>query len=437
MSMREPCFLTAAEAARLIREGNLTCEALVRSCLDRIAARDSVIKAWLHVDPAHALAQAREIDKRPPAGPMHGLAFGVKDVIDTHDLPTTQNSPLYQGHRPAKDAACVGVVRHSGAVILGKTDTVEFAGGGRKAATRNPHNLAHTPGGTSSGSAAAVADFQVHYAFGTQTSGSHIRPASFNGIYGMKPTWGVVSREGVKQLSVMLDTVGWYGRSAEDLAMVAEAFRLPGLSGSKPSTVKGLRVGLCQTPRWSKIEPGGEKALKAAVERLEKAGAVIEELRLPETFAGLYDAQDIILQGEAGAAFLPDYLASQDRLHAEFRDKVENKTGVTPKAMAEAYDLAGACRPAFDRIAANFDAVLTPSAPGEAPEGLGWTGDWVFNVIWTLLHVPCIAIPCTVGPKGLPVGIQIVGPRFGDGQLLRVAAAVAPAIDAEGRSRTP
>jgi Asp-tRNA(Asn)/Glu-tRNA(Gln) amidotransferase A subunit family amidase len=253
----------------------------------------------------------------------------------------------------------------------------------------------------------------------------------------MKPTWGVVSREGVKQLSVMLDTVGWYGRSAEDLAMVAEAFRLRGLFGSKPATVKGLRVALCQTPRWNKIETGGEKALKAAAERLEKAGAVVKELRLPETFAGLYDAQDTILQGEAAAAFLPDYLASRDRLHVEFRDKVENKTGVTPKSLAEAYDLAGACRPAFDRIAANFDAVLTPSAPGEAPEGLGWTGDWVFNVMWTLLHVPCIAIPCTAGPKGLPVGIQIVGPRFGDGHLLSVAAAIAPAIDAEDRPRGP
>lgn len=436
MSMREPCFLTAAQAMRLIRDGSLTCEALVRSCLDRIATRDPIIKAWLHVDPARALAQAREIDKRPPSSPIHGLAFGVKDVFDTCDLPTTQNSPLYQGHQPAKDAACVGVVRHSGAVILGKTDTVEFAGGGRKAATRNPYNLAHTPGGTSSGSAAAVADFQVPLAFGTQTSGSHIRPASFNGIYAMKPTWGVVSREGFKQLSVMLDTVGWYGRSAEDLAMVAETFRLPGISDSKPTTAKGLKVAVCGTPRWSKIEPGGEKALKAAAQRLEKAGATIEELTLPESFAGLYEAQDTILQGEAAAAFLPDYLASYDRLHVEFRDKVEYKTGVTPKAMAEAYDLAGACRPAFDRVAASFDCVLTPSAPGEAPEGLGWTGDWVFNIMWTLLHVPCVAIPCTVGPKGLPVGIQIIGPRFGDGRLLRVAAAVGAAIDVDERPRT-
>lgn len=434
--MSDPCFLTGAHAARQIRDGSLTCEGLIRSCLDRIASRDPIIKAWLYVDPARALAQAREIDKRSPSSPIHGLAFGVKDVFDTKDLPTTQNSPLYQGHQPAKDAACVGVVRQSGAVILGKTDTVEFAGGGRKAATRNPYNLAHTPGGTSSGSAAAVADFQVPFAFGTQTSGSHIRPASFNGIYAMKPTWGVVSREGFKQLSVMLDTVGWYGRSAEDLTIIGETFRLPGLSESKPTTAKGLKVGVCRTPRWSKIEPGGEKALKTAAERLAKAGATVEELTLPENFEGLYEAQDTILQGEAAAAFLPEYLASYERLHVEFRDKVEYKTGVTPKAMAEAYDLAGACRPAFDRIAAGFDCVLTPSAPGEAPVGLGWTGDWVFNIMWTLLHVPCIAIPCTVGQKGLPVGIQIIGSRFGDGGLLRAAAAVAAAIDVEERPRT-
>ncbi len=159
-------------------------------------------------------------------------------------------------------------------------------------------------------------------------------------------------------------------------------------------------------------------------------------MTLPENFEGLYEAQDTILQGEAAAAFLPEYLSSSDRLHVEFRDKVEYKTGVTAKAMAEAYDLAGACRPAFDRIAAGFDCVLTPSAPGEAPAGLGWTGDWVFNIMWTLLHVPCIAIPCTVGTNGLPVGIQIIGPRFGDGRLLRDAAAVAAAIDVEEHPRT-
>ena len=199
----EPCFLTAAAAAAQIRDRKLTCEALVRSCLARIAERDGDVRAWSYVDPAHAIAQARELDKRPATGPLHGLPFGVKDVIDTADMPTTQNSPQYQNHRPAKDAGCVAVVRQSGSVILGKTDTVEFAAGGRKALTRNPHNLAHTPGGSSSGSGAAVADFMVPLAFGTQTGGSQIRPASFNGVYAIKPTWGAVSREGAKLCSAL------------------------------------------------------------------------------------------------------------------------------------------------------------------------------------------------------------------------------------------
>ena len=426
----EPCFLTATEAARQIRDGKLTSEALIRSCIERIEDRDPTIRAWIHMDKAHAIAQARELDKRPSMGPLHGLPFGVKDIIDTCDMPTTQNSPLYQGHRPAKDAACVGVVRGSGAVILGKTDTVEFASGGRKAATRNPFNLGHTPGGSSSGSGAAVGDFQVQLAFGTQTGGSHIRPASFNGIYGLKPTWGVVSREGAKHYSNMLDTIGWYGRSVADLALVAEAFRLPGLTKARPVKVKGLKIALCKTPYWSKIEPGGKKALKTAVERLEAAGAIVEELKLPKPFGGLYDAQTTIQHGEGGAAFLPEHLIWQDRLHDDFRAEVEN-FGTSAKDMAAAYDLAGDCRRSFERLVAGYDAVLTPAAPGEAPEGLHTTGSWIFNAMWTLLHVPCLAIPCIIGAHGLPVGIQIVGPRFGDADLLRVAEALAPVLDVD------
>ena len=185
----------------------------MRSCLARIAARDADVKAWLWLDPDHVIRRARELDKLPAKRPLHGLPFGVKDVIDTTDYPTTQNSPIYDGARIGRDAACVAVVRGAGALILGKTDTVEFASGGRKAVTRNPYNFAHTPGGSSSGSGAAVGDFQVPLAFGTQTGGSHIRPASFNGIYGIKPTWNRLSREGVRMSSITLDTVGWYGRS--------------------------------------------------------------------------------------------------------------------------------------------------------------------------------------------------------------------------------
>ena len=431
----EPCFLTAAAAAARIRDKTLTSEALVRSCLERIAERDADVHAWAYIDPVHALAQARELDKRAITGPLHGLPFGVKDVIDTADMPTTQNSPQYQNHRPAKDAGCVAVVRQSGALILGKTDTVEFAAGGRKALTRNPHNLAHTPGGSSSGSGAAVADFMVPLAFGTQTGGSQIRPASFNGVYALKPTWGVVSREGAKLCSAYCDTIGWYGRAVADLKLVAEAFRLRDLAAQQPVTVKGLRVAVCKSPFWSKAEPAGQKALATAAERLQKAGARVEELELPSKFGGMNHAQRTVMQGEGGPAFLPELLTHGERLHDEFRGMAENKLQITGAMMVESYDLIADCAKTFDGMFTGFDVVLTPAVPGEAPEGLHTTGDWVFNAMWTALHTPCLAIPCIKGPKGLPVGVQIVGPRYSDARLLAIGEAVAPVIDTEAEAR--
>lgn len=427
----EPCCLTAADASRAIEAGTLTSETLVRSCLDRIAIRDADVKAWAHLDPAKAIAAAREIDKQPRRSRLHGLPFGVKDMIDTADMPTTYNSANWQGHRPAKDAACVGVVRASGAVILGKTDTVEFAAAGRKAATRHPLNPAHTPGGSSSGSGAAVADAQVQLAFGTQTGGSHIRPASFNGIYGLKPTWGSVSREGAKIYSNSLDTIGWYGRSVEDLEIVAEAFRLYGMGAVRPTEPGALRIALCRTPSWPKIEPGGEKAFAAAADRLAQAGATVFDFDLPDSFDELYETQTTIMFGEGRAAFLDEYLIQGARLGPDFVERAENSRGITPEAMLAAYDQAALCRIAFDALFADFDAILAPAAPGEAPEGLHTTGDHVFNAMSTLLHVPCLAIPCTTGDKGLPVGVQIMGPRFGDARLMKVGAAIAPVIDIE------
>jgi Asp-tRNA(Asn)/Glu-tRNA(Gln) amidotransferase A subunit family amidase len=427
----EPCFLTAAEAAKQIRDGKLTSETLVRSCIERIEQREPVVKAWLYLNKTKAIATAREIDKRPPAGPLHGLPFGVKDMIDTADMPTTYNSNVYWKHRPAKDAACVAVARASGAVILGKTDTVEFAAAGRMAATSNPHNPAHTPGGSSSGSGAAVGDHQVQLAFGTQTGGSHIRPASFNGIYGLKPTWGVVSREGAKQYSNMLDTIGWYGRSVADLQLVGKAFQLFDMDVVEPVTARGLRVAMCQSPYWDKALPSAQQAFARAGERLAKAGAVLSDLKLPSIFDGMYEAQRVVMWGEGRASFLPEALVHGPALHQHFHDRANNSTGVTPEKMIAAYDLAASCRAQFDALFADFDVVLTPAATGEAPEGLHTSGDHIFNAMWTLLHTPCLAIPCTWGPKGLPVGIQIVGPRFSDARLMRIGEAVAPLIDVE------
>lgn len=425
----QPYELTATEASALIAARKLSCEELARSTLARIEEREPIVRAWSYYDKDQAIRNARELDKTPPTSPLHGLTFGVKDVIDTMDMPTQHNSPIYFNHRPGKDAACVAVVRHSGALIVGKTDTVEFASGGRRAATRNPHNLAHTPGGSSSGSGAAVGDKQVQLAFGTQTGGSHIRPAAFNGIYGIKPTHGIISREGAKMYSHTLDTVGWYGRAVEDLQLVAGAFRLPGLDSVKAMGVKGLKVGLCRSPSWDQADPYARAALMAAAQRLEAAGAIVTELTLPESFNRMNEAQGIVMRAEGRAAFLPDYLGTHHLMHQDFSDLVENSLNITPAQLVAAYDLAADCRRRFDSLfGAGLDVVLTPSSPGEAPEGLHSTGDATFNSMWTLLHVPCVGIPVGKSAKALPLGIQLVGPRFSDAQLLAIAQACAPAI---------
>ncbi|MBL6077506.1 amidase [Belnapia sp. T18] len=425
----EPWQLTAATAAAKLREGRLTAEALTRSCLERIAEREAVVKAWTFLDPRLAIANAREVDKVHTMGALHGLPVGVKDMIETADMPTTYNSPIYQGLRQGRDAACVGIARGEGAVILGKTDTVEFAAAGRRALTRNPRDAARTPGGSSSGSAAAVADGMVPLAFGTQTGGSTIRPASFCGIYAMKPTHGAVSTEGAKRYAHTLDTIGWYGRAPEDLRLVAEAFRLFDLDQPLGKGLRELRIGLCGGPNWHLAAPESRAALELAGRRLEEAGAAVEPLALPQAFEGITEAQRVVLLGEGRGAFLQEYVAAPGLLHADFRDRVENFAGISGAQLAGAYNLAADCRKLFDALFPHFDAVLTPAAVGEAPLGRQDTGNPVFNSMWTLLHVPCIAVPCTTGPHGMPVGVQIVGPRFGDAALLDVAALVGPVID--------
>ena len=426
----EPARMTAAEASALLQARKLSCEELTRSCLARIRARDPVVKAWLSLDPEHVIRRAREADKLPRKGPLHGIPWGVKDVIDSADYPTTQNSAIYDSLKVGRDAAAVAVVRGSGALVLGKTDTVEFASGGRKALTTNPYNPAHTPGGSSSGSGAAVGDFQVPYAFGTQTGGSHIRPASFNGIYGMKPSWGRVSREGVRMASPTLDTIGWYGRRVEDLVLVAEAFRIG--RDQVPVSVKGLRVGVCRSPVWREIQPAGELALATAAKRLAVAGAIVEDLDLPDAFKGLDAAHATIVQHEGGVSFLPEYINAGAMLAPDLTARVENTGQITAERLLAAYALADRCRPMLDALfGPELDVILTPSSRGEAPVGLHTTGEDVFNRMWILLHAPNVGIPTCFADNGLPVGVTLITGRFTDARLLAIAAACAPVVDQE------
>lgn len=430
-----PDRLSVTEAAARIRAGTLSAETLARACLRRIAERDPDVRAWVHVDADAVLRQARELDRQPPRGPLHGIPFGVKDMIDTLDLPTQHNSPIYVGHRPGADAAAVATLRAAGALVLGKTDTTEFAAAGRHAATRNPHDLRHSPGGSSSGSAAGVADFQVPFALGTQTGGSLIRPASFCGSFALKPSWGAISREGLKLYSITLDTLGFYARALEDLALLCDVFDLHDDAPPRPVALRGARIAVCRSPAWAQAGTGTIEAMATGAAALERAGAVLSELTLPASFEPLGEMQRIVMHAEGRVALLNLARAHPHALHDDFHSRVENRDGYTRRQLLEAYDHASLCRTEFDGIAAQYDAVLTPSAPGEAPPGRD-PGDAVFNRMWTLLHVPCVNVPGLTGkngltgPNGLPVGLTLAAPRFTDRQLLETAKAVAPVIAA-------
>lgn len=423
---REPDIhrLTATEAIDRIRIGTLSAEQLTHACLDRIEERDPSLKAWTHVSRAGVLDEARALDKRPAAGRLHGIPVAVKDVIEVQGMPTRYNSAIYQDHVSAMDAACVATLRAAGAVIIGKTDTTEFAAAGRDAATGNPHDLTRTPGGSSSGSAAAVADCHVALALATQTGGSTIRPGSFCGVYAMKPSWSLVSREGAKLYSITLDTIGWYARSVADLALMCDVFGIEDDEPAEPRPSATLKIAICRSPAWSAAEPATVRALGDARAKLAGAGVELVDLDLPEPFERLIECHRIILYREGQAAFWNLYQSDLDRLHDDFKHRVENRDGYSNAMLRDAYDVAASCRAAFDGIAGGFDAVLTPSAPGEAPVGRR-PGDPVFNLIWTLLHVPCINIPVTTGPAGLPVGLTVTGPRFTDRKLLAVAGRLA------------
>lgn len=429
--MPAPNMLAAVEALSLIRAGQLTASDLARACLARTRERDEAVKGWAHLDPGLVMAQASALDAVPPTGRLHGVAIAVKDVILTADMPTRHNSPLYENSVPAIDAACVKSLRAAGAVVFGKTDTTEFAAVTRGGKARNPYDPRRSPGGSSSGSAAVIADGQATIGLGTQTAGSTIRPASFCGVYAMKPTWNAISREGLKMLAASLDTLGFFTRSADDLAILADVFAFEDRDAPRPFALEGARIAACRSPAWPKAEPATRDAFDRGCALLRAAGATVVPLDLPPGFAALPDHQATVIAAEARVSLLSEAQASPDRLHDDLKAMVENRKGITRTMLLDAYDAAALARTAFDRLGSEFDAVLTPSAVGEAPIGT-ITGDPSFNVIWTLLHVPVINVPGLTGPSGLPVGLSLVAPRYRDRQLIEVARAVGSLLGAKG-----
>ncbi|KAK5707701.1 hypothetical protein LTR97_000239 [Elasticomyces elasticus] len=433
MSSQEPWRLTAAEVLPLLH--------YVKSLLERVQARDPEVKAWTWIEPSLILQQARELDSLSVSerGPLFGLPIAVKDVILTKDMPTQYNSRLYESETPiAIDANCIITLRAQGALIFGKTSTTEFAsskqGNWHQNLTRNARDSKRTPGGSSSGSGAAVRDYQVPIALGTQTGGSIVRPASFNGCYGFKPTHGAISREGLAQWSPSLDTLGFFGRSIADFEVLADAFRLKDDEVASLTLFKlqGAKIGFCKTHNWSKAGQGTIDAMAKAQNILTTHGGQVEDVELPNEFSRVLDWHADVLVGEGQTSFLGQYLLDKDKLHESIQSYVDNSRKLTHRQLLDAYDNVARLRPVFDEIASKYDIIITPSVRDEAPLGLENTGDTSFCSMWTILHVPAINLVGFQGADGLPIGLTAVGPRYTDRKLLRVAKAVGNVFEAEG-----
>jgi Asp-tRNA(Asn)/Glu-tRNA(Gln) amidotransferase A subunit family amidase len=400
---------------------------LVEACLDRIAAVDERIQAWVRVDAEGARRAARARDAGKPAGPLHGVPIGIKDIIDTADLPTECGSPTRRGHRPARNAACVERLLAAGAIVLGKTATTEFAHL-HPGPTANPHDVARTPGGSSSGSAAAVAAGMVPVALGSQTGGSVVRPASFCGVFGFKSTLHRTDVTGVQELAHSFDTVGWFARDVADLALVGRVL-LDQPAFVAASLPERARVGITMTPYAAAAQPETHRAIAAAADELARAGHQVAPVELPAAFAALNGHHRVIVSTEVGRALAREWADQRPLLSDTLRGFIEAGLALPAGVYKRARGETEAARLAFDRLMTDYDVLLCPSAAGVAPVGLDTTGDPVFNSMWSLLGAPCVSLPYATGPHGLPVGIQFVGARGRDEALLALAEAVTGLLD--------
>jgi amidase len=412
--------LSATEIAKGIAAKKFTAEAVVRDCLERIAAREPTVHAWATIDPDYALQQARALDRSPSSrGPLHGVPIGVKDIIDTEHLPTEMGSPIYRGNRSAGDAACVALARMAGAAILGKTVTAEFAGM-FPGPTANPHNPAHTPGGSSSGSAAAVADFHVPVAFGTQTGGSVLRPASYCGVIGTKPTFNLINRAGIKFAAETLDTIGLLTRTVDDAELIVAV-----LVNKPPANIRldsPPRLGLCRTPLWDTAEEPTRHAVADAAKRLAAAGAAVKDIVLPEEFSQLYyTARETINNYERSKSMAADWQHHADKISKVLGDRIQKGFAMKHEDYVAALQLADRCRARISEAYEGIDAIISPCVKGEAVKGLSFTGEPGFQQFWTVLSGPAMSLPTHTGPNGLPVGIQLVAQRYRDDQLFACA----------------
>jgi amidase len=412
--------LTATEIVSAIRAGTTTSEAVTRACIDRIAEREPQVQAWQYFDADYAIEQARRIDAGDKRGPLAGVPFGVKDIIDTEDMPTEYGSPIFKGHRPRRDAACVALSRKAGAVLMGKTVTTEFANV-HPGKTRNPWDPQRTPGGSSSGSAAGVAASMVPLAIGTQTTGSTTRPASFCGTFGYRPTWGDLRTNGVMEASGSLDTLGILARSVEDVALYRDV-----LLGVAHEPVRDPasppRIGFCRTHVWPRLKPETQKLVEDAAAALARRGARVEEVTLPADFEGLEDVHRWISGFEMARNLTWEFEHHWEEISETFRNgRVKDGLECTYEKYVGMRNHMHHCRKLLLPVFEQYDVLLAASAEGEATTG--WhpvPHPWVY-MIWTTMHVPSITLPVFKGPHGLPIGAQLIARHHDDRRLFDIA----------------
>jgi amidase len=399
--------------------------------LDRIAENDGRVRAWAYVDPESVLARARELDRVPRArrGRLHGIPLGVKDIFDTYDMPTACGSPIYAGHRPAVDAASVAVARRHGLLPLGKLVTTEFAAW-PPGPTVNPHDVSRTPGGSSSGSAAAVAAGMVPVAFATQTTGSIVRPAAFCGVVGYKPSHGTLPTAGVKAISESFDTVGLIASTVADAAVVVGA--LAGRPLETPRDLAVPRLGICTTYEWPAALPETAALFDALPGLLARSGTRPTEVSLPPVFAGLAADQGSIWTFEIARCLADEHRRHRDLIREPLRGMLDEGAAMPVSEYDAACERLRDASAALDSVFGEVDALLVPAAPGEAPAAAA-TGDPMFNRVWSALGVPAVTVPAGVGPSGMPLGVQVVGPPGHDAHVLAAAAWVEKALDPADR----
>lgn len=443
--MTEP---SARQLAADIADGRVTALEVTEACLTRIAADEPRVLAWAHLDPDHARHQAQALDDRKraglPVGPLHGLPVGLKDIIDTTDFPTERGSAVHAGRRPIEDAWIVSRLRAAGAVVLGKTVTTEFACF-TPGPTRNPHDPARTPGGSSSGSAAAVAVGMVPLAVGSQTNGSVIRPASFCGVYGFKPSFGLIPRQGVLATSATLDHLGVFARDLEDAALLAHA--LIGFEPRDPATrplpAPDLakvaaqtppvtpRLAFVKGPTWDEAEPATRGAFAELAELL---GPQLAEVELPIAFDSTVAVHRRIWTAELAFHLDAEHRRARERLSGRLLELIDEGLATKAPEYQQALAQRRALQAGLEPLFAEFDAIATPAAPGEAPLGLAATGSPAFCTLWSLTGAPAVSLPILQGPNGLPVGCQLVSALGDDARLLRTAHWLVRRVAEDGQS---